>query len=179
MINPEQFSQSWGPGLIRTEPDAIAGVNLPDSALRFLTEAGLPKDAGYDISFDRPEDEMPTLPQAFPNGYDFPAEYCRFYPIGVDGAAILCLEEVTGSVYGIDIDGQDIPTRFVNSGLPKLAECLLVNRVFPQDTGGDNEEEAPLIQVIQALKKKMSWIDQEAMQDENNYWPQFFRAALL
>ena len=182
MITPEQFSQMWGTGLIRTEPTAVAGLNIPQAARRFLTEAGLPREAGYDISFDRPEDELPTLPEAFPNGYDFPSEYNCMHPIGVDGATLLCLEEGTGHVYSIDIDGQNIPTRFVNSSLPALAECLLVNRVTsPEartDSGGEDEDEA-MRSLVRGLGDDMRRIDPEAMRDPDNYWPQFLRAALL
>ncbi len=180
MITPEQFSEMWGPGLVRTEPAAVVGVNIPEAARRFLTEAGLPAQADYDIRFSRPEDELPTLPEAFPNGYSFPPEYNHFHPIGVDGTTLLCLEEATGFVYSIDIDEQGIPTRLVNSGIPELAECLLVNRVTSQEDEDEDKDEDEASQLlIQALEKKMQCIDPLAMHDPNNYWPQFFRAALL
>lgn len=181
MMTPEQFSERWGPGLVRTEPAAVAGVNIPETARRFLIEAGLPAQADYDIRFRRPEDELPTLPEAFPNGYRFPPEYDLFHPIGVDGATLLCLEEGTGFVYSIDIDGQGIPTRFVNSGIPELAECLLVNRVTSRaESEEDEEDEDEALQLlIQGLENKMQHIDPAAMRDPGNYWPQFFRASLL
>ena len=182
MITPEQFSKEWGPGLVRTEPAAVVGINIPEAARRFLTEAGLPSQADYDIRFSRPENELPTLPEAFPNGYNFPPEYSHFHPIGVDGATLLCLEEGTGIVYSIDIDEQGIPTRFVNSGLPELAECLLVNRVTSQENDEEDEsddEDEALRLLIQGLEKKMRRIDPMAMHDPNNYWPQFFQASLL
>ena len=186
MMTPEQFSRSWGVGLIRTEPVALAGVNIPDNAKRFLMEAGLPSEADYDISFDRPEDELPTLPEAFPNGYDFPAAYQQFRPIGVDGATLLCLQEETGYIYSIDIDGQGIPIRFVNSGVTELAECLLVNRVVPQDAEGNGKDlehredaDESTHGLVGTLAQKMHEIDPSAMNNAENYWPQFFRAALL
>ncbi len=108
-------------------------------------------------------------------------EACRdFRPIGVDGATLICVQEETGHVYSIDVDGLGLPTSFVNSGVPELAECLLIYRIDPR-AKADEEEDADEAAVNFAahLAAAMRRVDPQAMQDRDNYWPSILAAGLV
>lgn len=173
MITPSEFMAQWGDDdLIRNTSAALMGVQIPQESKRFLVEAGLPAHADFGLQFERFTDEMPTLPEAFPNGYAFPPAYHSYRPIGVDYATILCLSEQDGGrIYSIDIDGH-LPTRLVNSGVPHLAEFLLAFRrdaVWAQAARPTEEE---LMASTHKLRDELRQRDPEAMQNEQSYWPQ-------
>ncbi len=181
MTTAERFIPEWGSDeLVRNTPGSLEGIRIPEVSKQFLVIAGLPRRVPWlDMDFDRSEDELPTLPEAFPNGYNFPHEYLRYRPIGADSATLLCLNEYdNGNIYSVDIDDAGVPTRFVNSSVPQLAEFLLATRVVPvedkqkRQTGGEARE------YIQGLTRSLARIDPEAMRDEDNYWPQYLRADL-
>lgn len=181
MITPQEFAAQWGDDLVKNTPASLENIPIPDVSKQFLIEAGLPRWVpGLDIDFDRFEDEVPTLPNAFPNGYDFPNDYSRYRPIGADPATLLCLDEHNnGSIYSLDIDDNGVPTRFVNSSVPQLAEFLLVVRVVPSDGPPkiytDEEGKA----YTKELSRKFKSIDPEAMYDANSYWSSYLEATLI
>ncbi len=166
-MTPEQFSSAWGLGLVRTEPAALLGVNIPEASRRFLIEAGLPSESEC-MCFGDAEEELPEA-------------YRDLWPIGVDGATLICVQEETGHVYSIDVDGLGLPTRFVNSGVPELAQCLLIYRVVPGAEAADEEKDADEVAVefTEHLAAAMRRVDPKAMQNWNNYWPGVLRAGLI
>jgi len=173
MITPSEFVAQWGDdGLIRNTPAALTDIQIPQASKRFLVEAGLPAHADFGLQFERFTDEMPTLPEAFPNGYAFPPAYHSYRPIGVDYATILCLsEQDRGRIYSVDIDGH-LPTRLVNSSVPHLAEFLLVFRrdaVWAQAAHPTEEE---LMASTYKMRDELTRRDPEAMHNEQSYWPQ-------
>ncbi len=128
MITPEKFKAWWGKGLVRNTEAALTHIRIPEASKRFLVEAGLPAEAHPGLQFARYEDELPTMLEAFPED-NLPADYARFRPIGVDYATIICLDEQDdGHLYSVDIEGHGLPTCFMNSSVPQLAEFLLTVR---------------------------------------------------
>ncbi len=181
MITPNEFKTQWGDDLVRNTPASLENVHIPDASKRFLIEAGLPRLVpGLDMDFDRFEDELPTLPEAFPNGYDFPKDYSRYRPIGADPATLLCLDECnSGCVYSVDIDEAGLPIRFVNSGVPQLAEFLLIVRGTPTESSPKRYTDAEAKAYTEELTQKFRNADPEAMHDEDGYWPGYLRATLI
>lgn len=173
MITPAEFVAEWGEaGLIRNTPQALANIKLPQASKAFLMEAGLPAHTDVRLQFDRFEGELPTLPEAFPNGYVFPAQYCSYRPIGVDYATIICLaENEDGRIYSVDIDGH-LPTRLMNSGVPHLAEFLLIFRRQEAWTQAAQPSEEQVRLSVLKMQAELRQRDPQAMQDEQSYWSQ-------
>lgn len=170
MITPSDFATQWNAdALMRYEPAALDGVHIPEISKHFLIEAGLPRQADLELEFDLSSDELPTLPEALEE--DLPARFNRYRPIGVDTATTICLDERdNGRIYAVDIDG-NIPTRFMNSSVPQLAEFLLVFRngagvELPQ-LASEEELEASAL----ALEHEFRRIDPSVFSDEDNWWP--------
>lgn len=173
MITPSEFVAQWGEDdLVRNTPKALTDLKISKASKLFLAEAGLPAHAGFGLQFDRFEDEMPTLSEAFPNDYVFPTEYRHYRPIGVDYATIICLaEQDAGRIYSVDIDGH-LPTRLMSSDVPRLAESLLAFRrqgKWAQETHPSEEE---LKLSVLKMREELHQQDPEAMRDEQSYWPQ-------
>lgn len=181
MITPQEFIAQWDGELIRNTSASLEAVRIPDLSKQSLIEAGLPRWVErVQMRFNRFEDELPTLPDAFANGYDFPEDYVRYRPIGLDAAVLLCLDEYKNvSIYSIDIDGAGVSNSLVNSSVPQLAEFLLALKVVrtegPPITYTEEEGQA----FTEELERKFRSVDPEAMLDPNNYWPDYLRATLL
>ena len=180
MITPQEFIAQWGNDLIKNTPASLKYVSIPAVSKQFLIEAGLPRWVpGLEIDFDRFEDELPTLPEAFPNGYDFPGDYRRYRPLGADPASLLCLDEQhNGALYSIDIDDNGVPTRFVKSSVPQLAEFLLIVRIVPSNGPSKTYTDEEGAAYTKELAEKFRSIDPETMQDGNSYWSCYLAAAL-
>lgn len=171
MITPIEFLNQWGAeGLLRYEPAALEGVDIPEVSKRFLVEAGLPRQADLELEFDLSPEELPTLPEALEEE-NLPAFFDRYRPIGVDTATTICLDERDkGRIYAVDIDGA-IPTRFMNSSVPQLAEFLLVFRDGAGVTLPTLASEKELEASAQALEEQFRRIDPAVFSDEDNWWP--------
>lgn len=170
LITPENFCLRWSAThLMPYSPAAFGGVQLPLASERFLVEAGLPGRASLGLEFNLPPNQLLTLSEAFEA--DLPADFDRYRPIGLDAATAICLDSSDGwRLYAVDVDGV-LPTRFVNSSVPQLAEFLLV---FHEGAGlpvptlaTDKELEAS----AQALEREFRRIDPAAFEDEENWWP--------
>lgn len=171
MITPTEFAAQWGADqLLRYEPAALEGVHIPDASKRFLIEAGLPRQASLELEFDLSADELPTLPEALEEER-LSAGFNRYRPIGVDTATTICLDEQdNGHIYAVDIDGT-IPTRFMNSSVPQLAEFLLVFRSGAGITLPKLASEENLEASAHALEEQFRRIDPAVFGDEDNWWP--------
>lgn len=179
MITPKEFKAQWGNGLIHNTAESLAQICIPEVSKRFLVEAGLPAEAGLGLQFDRAEDELLSMLVNFPED-NLPADYGRYYPIGVDYATILCLDEQDdGHIYSIDIEEQGIPTRFVNSSVPQLAEFLLVVRVVPTEGTPKRYTDAEAKAYTEELERKFKSIDPETIQNEDSYWSIYLESTLI
>ena len=179
MLTPSEFKAQWGEGLVCNTRASLSHLRIPDASKRFLVEAGLPADAVLGLQFSRAEDELLSMLQNFPED-DLPADYSRYYPIGVDAATILCLDERDdGHIYSIDIEGQGIPTRFVNSSVPQLAEFLLILRIVPKEGPPKIYTDEEGAAYTEELAQKFQKIDPAAMQDRNSYWSCYLEATLI
>lgn len=180
MISPERFISEWGTDeLIRNSLNAFNNTNIPEASRDFLVKAGLPKDTVLQLSFDRPEDELPRLWDAFHDQYDLPIEYNRYLAIGVGYVPIVCLDEKEGGgIYAIDVAGHH-SNSFMNSSVPQLAETLLAWRSSTNwaEQNEPNDEEA--MEHAQRLEQTIQRIDARAIEEKDSYWRQALRDALI
>lgn len=171
MMTPTDFAAQWGEDqLLRYEPTALENVDIPNASKQFLIEAGLPRHAGLELEFDLSASELPTLPQALEEE-NLPASFNRYRPIGVETATTICLDEQdNGCIYAVDIDGT-LPTRFMNSSVPQLAEFLLVFRSGAGIALPKLASERDLQTSANALEEQFRRIDPAVFSDEDNWWP--------
>jgi len=85
----------------------------------------------------------------------------------------------SGCVYSVDIDEAGLPIRFVNSGVPQLAEFLLIVRGTPTESSPKRYTDAEAKAYTEELTQKFRNADPEAMHDEDGYWPGYLRATLI
>lgn len=180
MITPERFVSEWGPGaLVRNSPAAFRGVCLPQATEDFLVKAGLPEETVLQLSFERPENELPRLWDTFHEQYDLPREYNRYLAIGVGYVPIICIDEKEkGAVYAIDVAGHHASS-FMNSSVPQLAETLLAWRASVQWAEQNEPEDEEAIEYARQLEQTIRQIDFKAMEDSGSYWRQALRDALV
>ncbi len=149
MLTPGQFSLRWQsevlakesvPGnakLITLPAQQLASVGLPEAARRFLGGAGLPEACAPFLSFGAVGEGLPRIWERYSPGQWRPEEkvpFEHYLLLGYDDDAgnPVCIDERDGRVVTVEHELLFEPkargrrTTFVNSGVPELAECLLV-----------------------------------------------------
>ena len=155
MPTPEQFRSKWRSQveaksslpedmkLLTFTSQAPDSIRLPESARRFLAEAGLPASCAPCLSFEEVGKGLPRIWEVFSPAEWRPEEKVsleHFRMIGSDGSGNpFCVDERDGRVVMLDHEllfdpkARDARIMFVNSGIPELAECLLIfDTVSPQ-----------------------------------------------
>ena len=113
-----------GLGLLRSKPEALAGVPLPAASKEFLLTGGLPNEEVFGFNFD-PVRNLPTVSDyAAERGYppveqDLATARC----IGGSWGALMVLDAVTWNVLWIDLRGRH-EAMFVNSNVESLGASL-------------------------------------------------------
>jgi len=127
--------------LVKIPPEAASGVNLPDDALAFLIEAGLPRSCAPFIGFEELGSGLRRIWEVYSTGQwkDKPTEILApFIVIGSEGSGSpVCLTEPDGRVVILDHELFSLPKRclreavFLNTSVPQLAECLIAAACSP------------------------------------------------
>jgi hypothetical protein len=153
MLTPEQFNLRWRSEvvakaipedveLITAPAQQLASVRLPESARQFLAEAGLPKGCAPFLGFEEVEKGLPRIWERYSPGQWQPEEKVgleHYLLIGYDDDAgnPICVDERDGKVFVVEHEllfnakAKDTRIMFVNSGIPELAESLLVFQTTP------------------------------------------------
>ena len=149
MLTPAQFTLRWqsevlarqslpeDAKLLTLPAQQLASVRLPEAACRFLREAGLPKACAPFLSFEEVGEGLPRIWERYSPGQWHPEEravFEHYLLLGSDDDAgnPLCIDERDGRVISVEHEllfdprARTSGTTFVNSGIPELAECLLV-----------------------------------------------------
>ncbi len=149
MITPQEFSARWQAEVVSRDPvpdsvkllrataHSLASARLPDATRRFLIEAGLPQSCAPFLCFGEVGEGLPRVWDVYaPRPQWRPEEKIGleyYLMIGSEGSGNpICLDERNGSVVMLDHEllfdpkAREKRTVFVNSGIPELAECLLL-----------------------------------------------------
>ena len=118
----ESFAERWS----RKERE------LGRSFVAELVSSGdwtLPRESAPFLSFDQAEHPLPVW-EAFASPSDWSAEdrqrLAAYRMIGSDGSGNpICVEEGSGAVWLLDHEDWFRTRQFVNTSVPRLAECLL------------------------------------------------------
>ena len=178
-MTPEQFRQIWtanGDNLSPLNPDNLVGLNLKPTTVDFLTFAGLPFDAAPFLSFVQNKADSYNTINNLTRHYDFlEPEYNRYVVIGScsDGDVIAINTDDNDQIVWLDHE-VCFSSRFFNSSINSLAECLLIYRDFVQTILKDNGENAYMNadftdQQFETLKQKLATADSKAV-TEDGFW---------
>ena len=149
MLTPEQFSLRWRSEVVAKDPtpedvklltapaQQLVSVRLPESARRFLAEAGLPKGCAPSLGFEEVGKGLPRIWERYSPGQWRPEEKVGlecYLLIGYDDDAgnPICVDERDGRVVEIEHEllfnpkAREARIMFINSGISELAESLLV-----------------------------------------------------
>jgi hypothetical protein len=154
MITPEQFRLRWrsevaakNPNpedvrLLTTPAQQLASVRLPESCRQFLAEAGLPKGCAPSLGFEEVGKGLPRIWERYSPGQWQPEE-----KVGLDHYLLIGYDDDAGNPISVDErDGRVVELEhellfspkeaharimFMNSGIPELAESLLVFQTTP------------------------------------------------
>lgn len=172
MITPEEFLTRWpGRKFVRALAQAVDPLLMLNESKIFLRDAGLPKEPGLDITIDFPPERIPTLPEALQHEMELPESLKRYRRIGTDDVGLqICIdEEQLGCVVAINIKK---PKRiFVNSDIPKFAECLLIYRELAKLESTGEFDDDDKTKATDKLEAQFQNIDLQALSDEDNWWP--------
>ena len=149
MLTPTQFTERWNEPLAKLDLSDAVDAKLPQQAITFLVEAGLPFGCAPFLSFGPFTGGLKYIDGVFnfsPKRLN-PQEKDRLsmYPmIGFDGeGSPICVDIArSGRVVILDHDADFQPVLFVNSTVPQLAECLLIYRTLVEVILAENGEAA-------------------------------------
>jgi hypothetical protein len=174
-MTPAEFRARWetdNDPVIVFLPSSLEGILIPDDAMRFLLEGGLPKDAAPFLSFNSPTNgPLPTAAQK----WHLQTGFSRFRVIGSNGSGDpICLDEADkGSVVYLNHD-KGFARVFINQSVCQLAESLLTYRHFVSLTNERGGEDAFLEGNIPPdlhlwVERELRRIDPQALQPDS-FW---------
>ena len=185
MLTPKQFKDRWQAEVVSTDPlpddvrlvtvpaDKLASLRLPQLVREYLTEVGLPKACAPCLSFDELGKGLPRLWDVFSPTQWRPNEKIgleHYLMIGFDGSGNpFCIDERDGKVVLLehellfDTKNRNKLTMFVNSGIPQLAESLLLY----QHSSPDAHRKALLEIDPPATQKGTFWSYEHSVPEDN------------
>ena len=139
------FLDEW-PGKIEKIEFAHPKPLLPASTNSFLCHAGLPQtfaiQCSIEMAFTVQLNPVPlaTTWREQVSDWVMPHDWARFWRLGdltfTQGSAWICIEEVTGRIFGVDV-GRDAPIFRIADSICSLAAGMLHWVRWYQRTGGD------------------------------------------
>lgn len=168
-MSPREFRDAWGEGLLLLPAPYLQAVPISEASRRFLLEAGLPEEAKPDLVFYQSPDALAPLPDVVPEMH-LPVSFQRYRVLADDGGTFLCIDtEDHEHIVSVD-PYQELMTRFVNSTVLELAECLLAYRALP----GPEQAKTATKQTIRGwndqLKVQFNTVDPAALSGPDNWW---------
>jgi|GEM_PF-2091603 len=91
---------------------------------------------------------------------------------GDDYGTDLCLNLDDGCIYSVD-PKNELPTRFVNSNVELLAQCLLAHRRYQNHLTQTHSEEEQL-QAVGNLRAELISVDSNVFKNPENWWAVMF-----
>lgn len=186
-MTQEQFRQTWTSNednLSPLSPESLVGLNLKPETASFLTNVGLPSDAAPFLSFVQNNSDGYITINKLTQYYDFlEPDFEKYVVIGScsDGDVIAVNTEDNDIVVWLDHEDY-FSSRFFNSSINSLAECLLIYRDFIQNILRENGEDAYINseftdEQFDSLKQKLAVADFKAI-TEDGFWKSSLEMAL-
>lgn len=178
-MTPEEFKNIWtknGETVSPLTPSRLQGLKLLPSTIEFLTISGLPFEAAPFLSFAQDKDDIFDGINKLSDQYDFlESEYDKYIVIGScnDGDAIAINTNLNDEIEWLDHEDL-FSSRFFNSSISTMAECLIAYRDFIFTIQQENGEDAYLNsdfsdEQFEQLKQKIKAADSRALTEEG-FW---------
>ena len=172
-MTPAEFRDRWtaeGGELVAFPPDALTGVRVRPAARIFLRDVGLPRSAAPYLDFRSPQQSpLPTASEI----WRLPDSFAHYRVIGSNGFGDpVCIDEdEEGSIVYLNHDN-GFARVFVNSSVPKLAECLLAFRALVRESQSCNGPDAYLDgdipnDLLDAFVETLKAVDGVALYDDS------------
>jgi hypothetical protein len=165
-MTPKEFVSLWGSGDMVHPPAAVLDSgSLGEANTTFLREAGLPRQAGLQLDFSALERGLPSLGSVLEaKGLPLQAKWAEYRVLGQDNASYLCLEPGPEGVITA-LWPRERLQRFVNTDIPRLAECLLAYRQISKGSDHLNDNA-----YASDLRRYIERVDPIALDDEESWW---------
>lgn len=178
-MTAEQFKQIWTTkedNLSALKTYALSELGLKKSTVDFLTIAGLPFDAAPFLSFVQDKAANYNTINTLTKHFDFlDTAYDKYIVIGYccDGDIISINKENNDQIEWLNHE-DDFSSRFLNTSINCLAECLVIYRDFIQTILKENGDDAFsnsnfTDQQFETLKQKLTLADTSAT-SEDGFW---------
>lgn len=165
-MTPQEFAAEWKRSpMVRFSGEELAARGLPDSAVRLLSECGLPRNAEPWLSFvdfsktDTGDSLLPELSGRLPIGY-------------LAGGSMICLSASDGRVVIVDRDDPD-EVWTLNSSLEALYESIALYDEFISEVNRRNPSFASDYRLpegmLAGLERDLTECDPEAMENQG-FW---------
>lgn len=177
-MTPEEFKIIWTKNGDFTSPINPAQLNelkLTKSTVEFLTISGLPEEASPFLTFVKnSEDEYDKITLLTAQYNFLESEFDKYIVIGSDGNGNVIALNKNGNDQIEWLDHEDyFSSRFMNSSIIQLADCLKIYRDFNEIILTENGEDAVIDcnftdEQFKTLKQNMIKSDIKAI--ENGFW---------
>lgn len=185
-LNIDEYREFWkDTSLVKAEPSMVANLPFSDSTKYWLTEVGLPAEAGY-FRFDTLEVGLPTIAElkrkdyqwstlfewmhSTKIAYQFPAwsNHLRLIGFTLSGA-FLCLEEDIDEIVTYLSISEDGKYFYVNANIICLAKCLMLYKMWIQDIKITNTDEEDR-RITSITKDKIHQVDPLSLIEGYSLW---------
>lgn len=178
-MTPEQFKQMWTANedkLSPLSPDSLVGLNLKSSTIDFLTVAGLPFDAAPFLSFVQNKAESYNTINKLTKHYNIlESKFDKYIVIGScnDGDVIAINTADNDQIEWLDHENL-FSSRFFNSTLMTMADCLIAYRDFVSTVQKENGEDAFMNsnftdEQFECLRENLKSVDSRSLK-EDGFW---------
>jgi hypothetical protein len=182
-ISPTTLIRHWGTNRRQITMDVLERIKIPTASKLYLADVGLPY-TWIELEFDFQSDKFLTLAElvelAQPANQmgsrpPHPLDLTQYYYLGKNEFSALCVEEITGAVFLVDIPGFPATNRtdatektFVNSNVQLLGEFIYLYEVAVRQA----EAGKLTPQKVISLNEKFKRMDSRAMENlDIGLWP--------
>jgi SUKH-4 immunity protein len=179
IMTTEQFKNKWtstGDKLSPIDKDKLVNLSLSNETIEFLNSTGLPDDAAPFLSFAKNTTDIFDGVNKLTSQYDFlEQEFEKYIVIGScgDGDPIVINTSNNDQIEWLDHEDY-FSSRFFNSSIKTLANCLLVYRDFVLTVQKENGEDAFINaeftdEQFSSLKEQLTLMDNRTT-SEDGFW---------
>ncbi|HEY1037950.1 MAG TPA: SUKH-4 family immunity protein [Bacteroidia bacterium] len=177
-MTPSEFKSAWidnDHSLYPLSAERFKGLNLQQSTIDFLMQAGLPGIVAPYLNFVRDTSDIYDGINRLTKVYDtLDAEFNKYIVIGGsgDGNIIALNTELNDRVEWLN--AEDFSSGYMNNSIRELAAMLIAYRNFVRTIHEENGEDAYLDSnfsdaVYETLKQKIASIEEKALIEEG-FW---------
>lgn len=178
-MTSDQFKNIWtstGDKLSLIDEDRLRNLDLKPDTIEFLTNFGLPVEAAPFLSFAKNTNDLYEGINKLTTQYDFlESEYEKYVVIGscADGDAIVINTDKNDEIEWLDHEDY-FSSRFFNSSINTLINCLIIYRDFVLTVQKENGEDAFMNsnftdEQFETLKQRLKLADNRTT-SEDGFW---------